>query len=184
MQKYGISDRFFIYIGRLEARKNLTRVIEAFADLVQEEGADHLQLVLLGSKAQGYEAIQRTIQSRGVSSRIVAPGYVSKTEKLALLKAARALVFPSLYEGFGVPILEGFAAGTPVITSKTTACPEIAGDAAVLVDPKSVSELKDAMWKLDKDDTLRDHCRAKGLQRCQDFDWERTARSIHSILTS
>ena len=182
-EKYKIADGYFIYIGRLEARKNLVRVIEAFSDLV-DEGQDPGQLVLLGSKAQGFDDIQKVINERGCGSRIVAPGYVSVSEKLALLKGARALVFPTLYEGFGVPILEGFAAGTPVITSSTTACPEIAGGAALLVNPRSVKEIKDAMLRLWSEKPLREECRRRGLVRCRDFDWYITAQNIHEILVS
>ena len=177
----GIHKDYVVFVGRLEARKNVTRLIHTFADL-SDRGALDGQLVLLGGAGQGYDAIAAAVAARGGAPRILQPGYVSREVKAAVLRRARALAFPSLYEGFGMPILEGFAADVPVLTSTTTACAEVAGDAAVLVDPESADSIGDGLLRLWTDETLRETCRQRGAERRRAFSWPATAEAVHRIL--
>jgi glycosyltransferase involved in cell wall biosynthesis len=181
LHELGIEGDYFVYVGRLEARKNVTRLIHAFADRVAEGQVDG-QLVLLGAPGQGHEEIEAAVAARGGAPRILQPGYVSREVKAVVLRHARALVFPSLYEGFGMPIVEGFAAGVPVLTSTTTACAEVAGDAAVLVDPTSVEAIGEGLRRLWTDEALRETCRQRGAERCRAFSWSATADAVHRIL--
>ena len=182
MQKYRIDDPYLIFTGRLEARKNVSRVIEAFYRL-RDSGLFGGQLVLVGNPGIGYEEIRAMIGKRPTPDFVVHTGYVDDTERSALLKGARALVFPSLHEGFGIPVLEAFAAGTPVVTSNRGATKEVAGDAAVLVDPESVESIHTGMERVLADQALIKKLTAAGMERIKQFGWEKTARAVLETLT-
>jgi glycosyltransferase involved in cell wall biosynthesis len=117
-----------------------------------------------------------------VRERIVVTGYVSESEKVALLSGAEALVYPSLYEGFGFPVLEAMACGTPVLTSNVSALPETAGDAALLVDPRDEAAIAEGMRRLLLDEALRERLRAAGPKRAAQFNWDDTARRTADVL--
>jgi glycosyltransferase involved in cell wall biosynthesis len=183
-RRYAIPGSYVLFVGGIEPRKNLELLVRAFAS----SDARHLTLVLAGGPVrwfpQSVERLEATIEllSPGVRGRIVRTGYVSEREKHALLSGATVLAYPSLYEGFGFPVLEGFAAGIPVLTSNVSSLPEVAGDAAVLVDPGDVNAVATALSELVADDDLRAVLSAAGVARAARFTWEATARATAKVL--
>jgi glycosyltransferase involved in cell wall biosynthesis len=183
MKKYRINDPYLIFTGRLEVRKNVRRTVEAFYRL-RDSGLFGGQLVLVGNPGVGYEDIRHVIGKRPSPEYIVHTGYLGDEERSALLKGARALIFPSLHEGFGIPILEAFAAGTPVVTANRGATKEVSGGAAVLVDPESVEAIHHGMEKVLADQAAVRKLVAAGQERTKQFGWNKTARDILEILTA
>lgn len=182
MQDHQVKDPYLLFLGRLEARKNVVRLIEAFYRL-RDSGIFGGQLVLVGNPGVGYEQIRDLIGKRD-SGTIIHTGYLPDRERACLLAGARAFVFPSLHEGFGIPILEAFAAGTPVITSAEGATAEVAGDAALLVDPTDVDAIHRAMERLLAEPNLGKDLASKGMKRAAQFSWQKTAKQIHEVLTT
>lgn len=182
MRHHHIKDPYLLFVGRLETRKNVTRIIEAFYRL-RDSGLFGGQLVLVGNPGVGYDEI-RELAGKRESGLIVQTGYAGDHDRACLLAGARALVFPSLYEGFGIPILEAFAAGTPVITSKGGATEEVAGDAALLVDPTDVHGIHQAIERVLADQQLVKDLAKRGLHRAAGYSWQRTAKQILEVLTA
>jgi glycosyltransferase involved in cell wall biosynthesis len=170
----GIAGDYLLYVGTLQPRKNLARLVQAFA-LVSAQHPT-LQLVLAGKKGWMYEEIFAQVRRMGLERRVVFTGYVDGEELPALYSGALAFVFPSLYEGFGMPVLEAMACGAPVVAANTSSLPEVAGDAALLVDPTDVAALSAALSRLAGDPALRSDLRARGLVQAVRFSWERCAR--------
>jgi glycosyltransferase involved in cell wall biosynthesis len=174
-ERWSIRRPYILAVGNLQPRKNLLRLIEAFAQLITERRIPH-QLVLAGKAKWRESDIHRTVRRLGIEDRIVFTGRVPDEDLACLLNGAELFVYPSLYEGFGLPVLEAMACGTPVVTSNCTSIPEVAGDAALLVDPYRVDELADAIHHVLSDESLRARLREKGLARSQMFSWRQTAR--------
>jgi glycosyltransferase involved in cell wall biosynthesis len=170
---------YFLYVGTIQPRKNLVRLLEAFAQLSPEAP----RLVIAGKRGWLSAPIERRAAELGLAERVVFAGYVPDAELPGLLRGALAFVFPSLYEGFGMPVLEAMAAGVPVLTSSTSALPEVAGDAALLVDPCDTAAIAGGMARLAGDASLRADLRARGLARAAEFTWERCARETLAVLT-
>jgi glycosyltransferase involved in cell wall biosynthesis len=162
---------YFLYVGNLEPRKNLERLIEAFARIPQKEH----QLVVVGSPRYHGGAAREKARSLGLNGRVKFIGYVPRSDLPGLFSGATALVYPSLLEGFGLPIVEAMACGAPVITSNNSSMKEVAGEAALLVDPHSVKEMTDAMSSIAEDQNLRAQLSEKGLRRASEFSWTKTA---------
>jgi glycosyltransferase involved in cell wall biosynthesis len=181
--KFGLGKPFFSYVGRMEIRKNLVRALQAFFEIAAARRGD-VQFVIAGSPGVGFEEIDAAITASPWSHLVVRPGYVTSEEKSCLLTGSRGLVFPSLYEGFGIPILEGFAAHTPVLTSNITACPEVAGTAAIIVDPYDMAAIRRGMETMLDDEPERARLIERGNARVRDFSWERTAREALALLLS
>jgi glycosyltransferase involved in cell wall biosynthesis len=177
--KYRLPDRYVLSVGSLEPGKNRARLILAYARL-RREGFD-CPLVVAGQPAWRYEGELELIRSLGLSEQVRFLGYVPAEDLPALYSGATLFAFPSLYEGFGLPVLEAMGCETPVVASNTSAIPEVAGDAALLVDPRDVNALAEGMGRLLSDETLRAELRARGLERAQQFSWERTARDTLSV---
>ncbi len=175
--RYGIEREYFLYLGTLHPRKNLSRLIAAFASLPQ-----NVMLVLAGKEGWHHTELLIQIRRLGLEERVLFTGYVDKEEKTALLRGALALVFPSLYEGFGFPVLEAQACGCPVITSTTSSLPEVAGDAALLVDPTSTDAIASAMLRIMNDPALRQTLIEKGLENVQRFSWKQCARTVMNVI--
>jgi glycosyltransferase involved in cell wall biosynthesis len=182
MKHHGIQDPYILFLGRLEARKNVVRLLEAFYRL-RDSGLFGGQLVLAGNPGVGYEKIRELINMRKSKNYVVHTGYVGNDERAALLRGARAFAFPSLFEGFGVPILEAFMAETPVLTSNRGATAEIAGDGALLVNPESVSEIHHGLERLLADKGLVADLIPKGKERLKHYGWKKSAKQIHAVLT-
>ena len=184
-KKYGIEPPYVLTLGGIEPRKNLPAIVQAYALL----NADvRPALVLAGPVAplnpEGWAVLRPALKDLPpqVREHIVFTGYVSETDKVALLSGAEALIFPSLYEGFGLPVIEAMACGTPVLTSNLSALPETAGDAALLVDPGEVEAIAEGMERVLVEASLKDRLRASGLARAKTFSWERTAVRTAEVL--
>jgi len=175
--KYGLAKNYLLYIGTIQPRKNLVRLIESFA----KAGLKNVDLVLAGSRGWLHEDIYQAPEKFSVSKYVRFVGFVETEDLPALYSGAIGLVFPSLYEGFGLPILEAFACRCPVLTSKIGAMAEVAGEAAILVDPYNVDEMAAGLKKLASDENLRNALIQKGEQRIKDFSWEKTARETIKV---
>ena len=182
--RFGIGGPFALFVGGIEPRKNLAALVEAFA---RGGDAEHW-LVIAGGRTywapHGTESLTAQVAAlpEGVRRRVVLTGYVSDEEKRALLAGATVLAYPSRYEGFGFPVLEGFAAGVPVLTSSVASLPEVAGDAALLVDPNDADAIRDGLVRLFGDAALRDRLVAAGRERLANFSWERAAGATAEVL--
>jgi glycosyltransferase involved in cell wall biosynthesis len=169
----GVDRPYLLFVGTLEPRKNIVRIVQAFEWIAQDHPG--LGFVLAGKLGWHTAEIVAALENSPMRSRIRHLGFVSEAEKWVLLRNCIMLVYPSLYEGFGLPVLEAMAAGAPVITSNLSSMPEIAGDAAVLVDPNSVEEIAVAIDQLLRDEEGRDCRRRLGLRIVEDFTWRNTA---------
>lgn len=179
--RFRIEKDYFLYLGTIEPRKNLERLIGAYAKLCRE--MEHIpQLVLAGQRGwmcgRIYEKARRLDM---MGNRILFTGYVSEEDSPVLMCGARAFLFPSLYEGFGMPPLEAMACGTPVIISKTTALPEVTGRAGIMVDPKSETQICKAMQRMIMDDGYRRECSRLGLERAAAYTWAGSAEKIMDL---
>lgn len=171
--KHELPERYFIFIGTLQPRKNIKRLVQAFGLWQRQQGDDETALVLAGAK--GWLFDEAWLEG---ASNALAIGYIDRAEKAALLSGAIALVFPSLYEGFGFPALEAMYCGTPVIASNTSSLPELVGDAGVLVDPLSIQEIAQAMRRISDDESMRSSLVARGFQQAKRFTWAAAAVSV------
>jgi glycosyltransferase involved in cell wall biosynthesis len=177
--KYGIDPPYLLYLGTLQPRKNLVRLVEAFAALPDN---GH-QLVLAGGMGWRAEPILAAIEAleTAVRQRLLLPGYIADGDKAALISGATALLYPSLYEGFGFPVLEANACGTPVICSNASSLPEVAGDAALLVDPLDVPAITAAIARLLTNETLQEELIRKGFENVQRFNWHKMANELLDV---
>lgn len=178
--KLNISGDFALYVGLTRPRKNLERLLRAFAKLLPSL-RDNVKLVLAGKVDIRFLDVKRLAEQLNIDDFIVQLGFVPEDQLLTLYRAATFLVLPSLYEGFGLPVLEAMAAGTPVITSNVSSLPEVAGNAALLVDPYNVDEIAEAMYKLFTDTSLREELRRKGRERAQKFSWRKCAEETLKV---
>jgi glycosyltransferase involved in cell wall biosynthesis len=182
-RKFGIHGPYALFLGGIEPRKNLEGLVRAFGAL-----APQATLVIAGGSVAWFpKAVERVDAAvaelaPGVRDRVVRTGYVSERDKTALLSGATMLAYPSLYEGFGFPVLEAFAAGVPVLTSDVASLPEVAGEAAILVDPNDTSSIAAGLAELLSDEDLRAVLSAAGRARAAGFTWEATARRTVSVL--
>jgi len=180
--RYGISGDYLLYVGTIQPRKNLIRLVEAYALLLESGRGGEVSLVIAGKKGWLCNAIFERVKSLRLASRVIFPGYIASDDLSALLSGARAFVLPSLYEGFGFPILEAMACGVPVICSNVSSLPEVAGDAALLVDPLSPEAIYGAMERVLTDEALRAQLVARGYAQASRFSWERCARETLGVL--
>ncbi len=169
---YGLPSRFLLFLGTLEPRKNIKRLLEAFS--LSCSSIPH-SLVITGGLGWKYEKLLKLISDHPNRDRIHLTGYVEDDHLPALLSSAEFLVYPSILEGFGFPILEAMACGTPVITSNVSSMPEISGDSAFLVDPLSVDSISDGINLLSSSSELRESLSQRGLERAGCFSWRETA---------
>jgi glycosyltransferase involved in cell wall biosynthesis len=181
-QKYGLPESYLLYLGGFDQRKNVLTLLKAFAQLAKDSRAFLGIAGRLPEKGSDFFPDPRPIvQELGIEERVVFTGWVPEEDKPALYSGTRALVFPSLYEGFGLPPLEALACGTPVIASNRGSLPEIVGDGGLLLEPDDVEGLATAMGKLLSDDKLRKDLREKGLAHAARFSWEKTARETLAV---
>ena len=181
-ERHGIAPRYLLYVGTLQPRKNLARLIDAFALVANHPDLVGVQMVIAGGRGWLSEDVGRRAAECGLATRIHFSGYLPDADLSALLSGALAFVFPSLYEGFGMPVLEAMACGTPVLTSTTSSLPEVAGDAALLVNPANTEEIAAGIVRLVSDDDLRALLCARGLARAATFTWDRCARETLAVL--
>jgi len=179
LARYGVAPPFLLYLGGINARKNLSRLLEAYARL--RERHPRLRLVIGGKRQWQAGEIMATFARLALGDAVCFTGYVEDADLPALYSAAEVFVFPSLYEGFGLPPLEAMACGTPVVTSTVSALPEVVGDAALTVDPHDVPGLAAAIERALTDDGLRATLRRRGLTRAGQFTWHRAARETLAL---
>jgi len=180
--RYQINGDYLLYLGTLHPRKNLVRLIEAFAAARPQFPA--LKLVIAGQKGWLYAEIFARVQALGLAGQVVFPGFVANADKPALLSGALAYVFPSLYEGFGLPVLEAMACGAPVLTSTASSLPEVAGEAALLVDPTNPAQIAAGLAELAGNPALRQQLAARGFEQIKKFSWDAAAAQVLKILVA
>lgn len=180
-EKYGITKPFLVSVGRLEEKKNTRRIIEAFNLLKQRHD---VQLVLVGKPRVGQEAIFKALKDSPYKEDIFILGFVPNVDVVQLLVQAYACVFPSLHEGFGLPVLEAMAAGCPVVTSSQTALPEVGGEAVLYADPHDAEAIANQIVQLLNNDKLREDFVQKGFDRVKDFSWKKAAEATWNSIVN
>jgi glycosyltransferase involved in cell wall biosynthesis len=178
-RSHGLPDRYVLYLGSVEKRKNLSTLLRAYAHLRRLVQVP--KLVIVGAKRHRSAGIEEILQELALVEHVLFPGYVPDEDLPALYSGADLFVFPSLYEGFGLPPLEAMACGTPVVTSNVSSLPEVVGDAAITVTPYDVEALAEAMRRVLTDADLRAELREKGLARAKQFTWERCAQETLAV---
>ncbi|MGK7345527.1 MAG: glycosyltransferase family 4 protein [Candidatus Nitrospinota bacterium M3_3B_026] len=181
-RRFGIRDRYMLFVGNLEPRKNLVRLLRAF-EAARERLGGAYQLVICGKKGWLYKDILKTFREVDKGD-VILTSYVSDPDLVGLYQGADMFVFPTLYEGFGLPVLEAMACGAPVINSNVSSLPEISEDASILIDPLDVESISEAMVRLAFSESLRDELREKGLRRAARFSWTETARKTLDVYRS
>jgi glycosyltransferase involved in cell wall biosynthesis len=177
LKKYKIPPvPYVLGLSILDPRKNMIQIIDAYADLVRKEKINDLNLVLVGPAGYDFQKITNAKQKYpDLKNRIIVTGFVADEDLAAVYSEALMFVYPSIYEGFGLPLLEAMKCGVPVITSNNSSMPEVAGDAAILIDPLDRSQLSNAMHELYSDSVLRDRFASLGFERSKLFSWKRCA---------
>lgn len=179
--KFAIRGDYILFVGVLQPRKNLLRLIEAFAILKSMRGIPH-KLVIAGKKGWLCDGILSAAKGYGIEEEVIFTGYVDEFDLPVLMSGASVFVLPSLYEGFGLPALEAMACGTPVIVANVSSLPEVVGDAGLLVDPYDLARLADAIYSVLTDASLRARMRQSGLARARLFSWKKAAERTLAIL--
>ena len=180
-QTYGIDRDYILSVGSIQPRKNLRRLIEAYYLLRQQQPEGKLpQLVLVGKNAWLYDETLQSLKDRDLGS-IVLTGYVPEADLPALYSGALCFIYPSYFEGFGLPPLEAMKCGAPVIVGNKTSLPEVVGDAALMIDPFDVGAIAAAIQRVITDSDFRSELRVKGMQRAKQFDWKETARRTLAV---
>lgn len=185
LKKYGIQKPYFLYIGRIEKKKNIAALIEAFAIMRDNAENKKIKLVLIGSASYGFDEVNYMIREFALEHEVIIPGWVNEGDVPAIYSEALAFVFPSVYEGFGIPLLQAMSCGTPIIASNVASIPEVVGDAALLFNPHYVKSIAKAMTDIVNDEALREQLIIKGKTRVKNFSWQKcateTLKEINSL---
>lgn len=179
-QRYQLDHPFVLYVGNIKPHKNLERLIDAFGQ-VRARGLDDLRLVIIGDELSKYPPLRRAVHRHRLDKHVRFLGFQPYDTLACFYRLARAFAFPSLYEGFGLPPLEAMACGTPVVTSNVSSLPEIAGGAALLVDPYDAASIADAIFRAVTDEPLRQDLARRGLERARQFSWTESVAATHRI---
>jgi len=179
-ERYQLHDEFVLYAGNVKPHKNLARLIEAF-HIVRNRGLDRLKLVMIGDEISRYAELRRAVHRHQLHQYVRFLGYLPEETLAVMYRLAGVFVFPSLYEGFGLPPLEAMASGTPVVTSNVSSLPEVAGDAALLVDPYDPTAIADAIHRVLTNDVLRADLKRRGGAQARKFSWETSVRRVRDI---
>jgi glycosyltransferase involved in cell wall biosynthesis len=181
-ERYRLTDPFVLYAGNIKPHKNLERLIEAFHLMRHDHPhLTNVQLLIIGDEISKYAALRRAVHRHKLHKHVRFFGFVSDQTLAALYRLADTFVFPSLYEGFGLPPLEAMASGTPVITSNVSSLPEVVGDAALMIDPYDPAAIADAMQRVLTTPALREDLQRRGLARAREFSWERSIKRVREI---
>jgi glycosyltransferase involved in cell wall biosynthesis len=184
-ERYQVNYPFLLYAGAIRPHKNVVRIIEAFSalktELEKEQQLPDLKLIIIGDDLSGHPGLRRTVVRSGVQNDVRFLGFVPIEVLRIFYDVAKIFVFPSLYEGFGLPPLEAMAHGTPVVTSNTSSLPEVAGNAALLVNPENVFEIQRALQRALLDSALRARMKQRGYEQAQRFSWTSSVQRILSI---
>lgn len=182
-QKYKIPEKYILFVGTLQPRKNITKLIEAFTLLVKDKKIpESVDLVIVGKKGWLYDEIIASPEKLGISKKVHFLDFVNDEDLALLYSHAQVFVLPSLYEGFGLPVLEAMKYNCPVITSNISSLPEVGGDAALYIDPESTEDIASKMQKVLSDGALRKSMIEKGKEQIKKFSWEKSARQTLAIL--
>ena len=181
LKKYKIKEPYLIYVGTLQKRKNIPRLISAFAYLKKKYQIPH-QLVIVGKKGWLYDEIFQKVREGGLRREVIFTGFAKNSDLPGLLSGVDVFVLPSLYEGFGLPILEAMACGTPVVASKVSSLPELVEDNGVLVNPESVSSIAKGIYKIISNPKLKKQLSKKGLEGVKEFSWKKCAQKTLKAL--
>jgi glycosyltransferase involved in cell wall biosynthesis len=179
-QRYQLDHPFVLYVGNIKPHKNIERLIDAFGR-ARPDGPDGLKLVIVGDEVSKYPTLRRMVHRQKLDKHVRFLGFQPQETLASFYRLAGVFVFPSLYEGFGLPPLEAMACGTPVVTSNISSLPEVAGDAALLVDPYSVDEIAEGIRRALGDDALRQQLIVKGQARAREFSWAESVSQIHAV---
>lgn len=186
LKKYNLEKPYILYIGRLELKKNTPGLVQAFGILQHSSRFmahdPQLKLVLIGQPGFGFEKVTRAVIENNLHNEVIMPGWIDEADLPYLLAGAKIFVFPSFYEGFGIPILEAMACGTPVVASGIPALREVAGEAAYFVDPGEPEEIASGVARVLADNSLREEFKIRGLAQVKKFSWEKCARETWQIL--
>jgi glycosyltransferase involved in cell wall biosynthesis len=180
IRKYGLPEKYLLYLGTIEPRKNIPVIIRSFHQFSQKDKQGY-KLVIAGKKGWMFREVFELVEKLGLEEKVIFPGYVAEEDKPYLYGGADVFLFPSLYEGFGMPPLEAMACGVPVIVSNTSSLPEVVGDAGIQIDPSDVDAISNAILELTSNPEL---CRAlseKGLKRAQSFTWEDSVKKLLKV---
>jgi glycosyltransferase involved in cell wall biosynthesis len=177
--RYGLPEQYLLYLGTLEPRKNVPLLLRAFAELAHRH--PEARLVIAGKKGWYFDEIFHTAEALNLQDRVLFTGYIDEPDKPALIRGALLFIYPSLHEGFGIPVLEAMASGVATIAGDRTSIPEIAGDGALLINPESLAELIDALELLYSNPDARARLATKGLEQATKFAWEKTAEETAAV---
>ena len=182
-KKYNIPDKYILYMGTLEPRKNIESIISAFSIFISNNNvySDDIKLVIAGKKGWLYESIFNLVQKLSLEDKVIFTDYVHEDDKPVIYNMANIFVFPSIYEGFGIPVIEAMASSVPVITSTASSLKEVAGDAAIFVEPKDIDSMAKAMKQILEDEDIRKSMIEKGHTQAKKFNWESSAEKLVSI---
>jgi glycosyltransferase involved in cell wall biosynthesis len=179
-ERFQLDHGFVLYVGNIKPHKNLVRLIDAF-DGLRRDGFENLKLLIIGDEISKWPALRRAVHKHKLHKHVRFLGFLSDESLHVLYRLAAVFVFPSLYEGFGLPPLEAMASGTPVVTSNVSSLPEVVGDAAVQVDPYDAVAIKEGIKSVLTNPELRAQLREKGLLRAREFSWERSVTRTREI---
>jgi glycosyltransferase involved in cell wall biosynthesis len=178
--QYSLPEKYILYVGTVEPRKNLITLIKAFSQMKRESGTQE-KLVIVGAKGWKFSPIFELIQDLKMEHDIIFTGYVSDEDLVAIYNGALCFVLPSIYEGFGLPLLEAMQCGLPVLASNVSSIPEVMGDAGILVDPMDINQWSESLGKVIINSLLRDELASKSLDRAKQFTWEKVANQTIEV---
>src|SRR5688572_20744872 len=179
-ERYQLSHSYLLYVGNIKPHKNLERLIEAF-HLVRSQGRSELELLIIGDEISKLQSLRRAVHRHDIHRYVRFLGFVPDETLAVLYRLASVFVFPSLYEGFGLPPLEAMASGTPVITSNVSSLPEVVGDGAILVDPYSAEAIADGIMTVLRSTHMRTELQERGLKRVKEYSWARSVQQVRDI---
>lgn len=183
LRRHGINSPYILTVSQISPRKNLEVLIKAFGLLKKDPNFLH-KLVIVGNNAWMYESVYETVRKEGLIGEVIFIGYIQDSELVAFYNTADLFAFPSLYEGFGLPVLEAMSCGLPVICSNTSSLPEVVGNAGILVPPGDINAFSTAISDLLENPILTNELRTRGLQKAKEYSWEATARQLLGIFSS
>lgn len=181
-KRLGINGSYLVNLGRIEKKKNSLLLVQAFHKFISDPSKKNYILLMLGSFGYGSDEVLKYIQNNNLQKNIITPSWVKQEEIPYLIAGAQAFVFPSLFEGFGVPVLEAMAVGTPVICSNSTALPGVVGKAAILIDPSNLDSIVDGINTVVNDKEIQEELRTKGYKQIQQYNWPSSAAKLSSLL--
>lgn len=182
-EKYNLPDKYILYMGTLEPRKNIESIISAFSLFISHNNIflNEFKLVIAGKKGWLYESIFNQVQNLSIKDKVIFTDYVEEEDKPLIYKMASIFVFPSIYEGFGIPVIEAMASSVPVITSTASSLKEISGDAAIIVEPKDIDSISKAMKEILENEAVRKSMIEKGHTQAKKFNWQSSAEKLANI---